>query len=221
MPISFKKPMVLLNFKAYKESIGENAVKLAEQAAAAGWQNTYVAVQPTDIFEVKKVWKNVFAQHADPVEPGARTGWIPVESVIAAGAVGTLINHSEHRVPLEHISKVIERARGLGDLNVVSCADTTKNAVEISKFRPTAIAIEPPELIGTKTSISEARPELITETVGALKPTGVAVLCGAGINKPEDVAKAIELGAKGVLVASAFVKAESPKKWLEDVVSVL
>ena len=34
------------------------------------------------------------------------------------------------------------------------------------------------------------------------------VLCGAGIVSGEDVARAVELGADGVLVASSVVKAE-------------
>jgi len=38
----------------------------------------------------------------------------------------------------------------------------------------------------------------------------VVVLCGAGISKGEDVHAALKLGTKGVLVASAIVKAKDP-----------
>jgi len=40
------------------------------------------------------------------------------------------------------------------------------------------------------------------------------VLCGAGVSNASDVKKAVELGAKGVLLASAYVKAKDPKALL-------
>ena len=40
--------------------------------------------------------------------------------------------------------------------------------------------------------------------------------CGAGISTGDDVARAIELGAEGVLLASAYVKAKDPKLVLID-----
>jgi triosephosphate isomerase len=46
-------------------------------------------------------------------------------------------------------------------------------------------------------------------------------LCGAGISTGEDVRAAIQLGAKGVLVASAVTLANNPKKVLEDMVKAL
>ena len=45
---------------------------------------------------------------------------------------------------------------------------------------------------------------------------GVLAVCGAGISTPADVKKAIELGADGVLVASAYVKAKNPRQLLEE-----
>jgi thiazole synthase ThiGH ThiG subunit len=39
---------------------------------------------------------------------------------------------------------------------------------------------------------------------------------GAGVSTPGDVKKSFELGAEGVLLASAFVKAPDPKKFAED-----
>ena len=44
----------------------------------------------------------------------------------------------------------------------------------------------------------------------------VKVLCGAGITSGEDVKKALELGTKGILVASGVVKAKNPRKVLEE-----
>ncbi|MEM3370067.1 MAG: triose-phosphate isomerase, partial [Candidatus Micrarchaeia archaeon] len=39
----------------------------------------------------------------------------------------------------------------------------------------------------------------------------IPVLCGAGIKNSEDVRIAIELGARGILVASGITKAKDPK----------
>ncbi|MGB9134788.1 MAG: triose-phosphate isomerase [Candidatus Bathyarchaeia archaeon] len=44
----------------------------------------------------------------------------------------------------------------------------------------------------------------------------VTILCGAGITQGDDVAAALRLGTKGVLVASGIVKAKEPYKVLLD-----
>jgi len=53
------------------------------------------------------------------------------------------------------------------------------------------------------------------DEVGKLAPN-VKVLCGAGIVSGEDVARALELGTVGILVASGVVKAREPKKVLVE-----
>ncbi len=220
LKIDMNSVVLLFNLKAYNEGIGENAYRLAEVISEVNYENTYLAVQPTDILRVKPVWSKVLAQHVDPITPGARTGWFPIESAVSAGAIGTLVNHSEHRLSDDEIKIILERSDEFEGFKTVVCADTPTTAERLAQYNPSAIAIEPPELIGTKTPVSEARPELIEDVVSRLGGK-VPVYCGAGINKPEDVAKAVDLGADGVLVASAFVKNPDPKKWLEDVVSVL
>ena len=42
------------------------------------------------------------------------------------------------------------------------------------------------------------------------------MLCGAGIKTAIDAAKAIELGAKGILVASGIVCAKNPEKAIKE-----
>jgi triosephosphate isomerase len=94
-------------------------------------------------------------------------------------------------------------------MGVCLCAETTREAVELSSLGSKYLAIEPPELIGSGVAVSKARPELVESTVSALKKAGYRgqVLCGAGIVSGADVAKAVELGVDGVLVASSVVKA--------------
>lgn len=90
-------------------------------------------------------------------------------------------------------------------------------------FYPDIVAIEPPQLIGTGVSVSQAEPEVVEGTVTKVKEINpdVKVLCGAGISTGEDMRAAIDLGAEGVLLASGIVKAENPKKALVDLVSKL
>lgn len=218
------KPMLLVNFKTYGEATGNAAVKLAKAAEAVSRKkdaNVVISVQPTDLHRVSAaVGIPVYAQHIDPITSGSHTGWILPEAVKEAGAKGTLINHSERNVETAKIADCVKRCRELG-LVSVCCAATPEKAAEIAAFLPDFIAIEPPELIGGKVSVSTARPEVISDTVDAVKRVSenVMVLCGAGVHCGKDVAKALELGAVGVLVASAIVKSESPEKVMLDLIS--
>lgn len=218
------KPMLLVNFKTYEEATGKAAVKLARAAASAAKKsggNVVISVQPTDLHRVSSVVDMpVYAQHMDPVSPGSHTGWILPEAIKEAGAKGTLINHSEHAVDSARIGECVKRCRQLG-LVSVCCAATPEKAAEIAAFLPDFIAIEPPELIGGKVSVSTANPQIIENTVDAVKRVSedVMVLCGAGVQCGKDVAKALELGAVGVLVASAIVKSKSPEKVMLDLIS--
>ncbi|MEM4152283.1 MAG: triose-phosphate isomerase, partial [Nitrososphaerota archaeon] len=60
--------------------------------------------------------------------------------------------------------------------------------------------------------VSKAKPEVVTETVKLVRRinSDLILLCGAGISTADDVARAIELGTEGVLLASAYVKAKDP-----------
>jgi len=46
----------------------------------------------------------------------------------------------------------------------------------------------------------------------------IPVLCGAGVKNGSDVKRALELGTKGVLLASGVVRAKDPKAVLLDLV---
>ncbi len=211
--------LAIVNFKAYENSSGLNAIKLAkicEKVAKKEKANIAVAVQPADVFAVAaNVSIPVIAQHVDSIEFGKNTGWILPESVQQMGAIGSLVNHSEHQLPLPQIKKTIDRLRALGMLSVV-CANTPSMAVKIAKFKPDMIAIEPPELIGGDIAVSQAKPQVITQTTGKIR--NIPVLCGAGVKTKDDVVKSIKLGAKGILVASGVTNAKNPEKALTDLI---
>ncbi len=177
-----------------------------------------VAPQFADISSVAEAVEiPVFAQHIDPITPGSNTGHILAESVKEAGAVGTLINHSERQLKLIDIDAAIRLAR---EKNLISCvcANNPSVSAAAAALKPDIVSIEPPELIGTGVAVSRAQPEVVTDTVKLVREVNanVAILCGAGISHGEDVAVALRLGTQGVLVASAIVKAKDPYSILHE-----
>ncbi len=209
-------PVLFINFKTYAESTGKNAVvlaKTAEKIAAEENASIALVVQAVDILAVSKAVKlPVFAQHIDPVSFGSNTGHILPEAVKEAGAVGTVLNHAENKRDNAFIEKAIERAKELG-LIVMVCAEDIERAKQIASFiqKPALIAVEPPELIGGNVSVSTANPELITDSVKAVKEImpEIEVITGAGIKTGSDVKKALEFGTKGVFVASGITRASN------------
>ncbi len=159
----------------------------------------------------------VFSQHVDPVYQGKYTGHVLPEAVAEAGCYGTMLNHSERQLPIEIIEASIKRAKEV-DLFTVVCADTIETAKRIALLKPDAIAIEPPELIGSGIPVSKAQPEIVSGSVAAVEAVNpdVSVLCGAGITSGEDASASLDLGAKGILVASGVVKSKDPYTSLLD-----
>ncbi|MGV8168904.1 MAG: triose-phosphate isomerase [Candidatus Nanoarchaeia archaeon] len=206
-------PILIINLKTYPEGTGKQAMKLLRAAESLTQGNIILAAQAVDLRALaKKAKVPIYAQHVDAVEEGNRTGYLTPQAVKDAGAAGTLINHSEHRIPEEQIKKTIELCRKYS-LATVVCAENPEEAERLAKLYPDFIAIEPPELIGGDISVSKAKPEVITNTV---QKVIVSVLCGAGVKTKEDAKKAIELGSKGLLVASGVVKAKAPKKAIKE-----
>lgn len=217
----FSPPVILVNFKCYLEATGAKAVHLAkctERAAEKFGVSVAVAPQVADLRLVSQQTKiPVFAQHVDPITPGAHTGHLLAESVLQAGASGILVNHSERRLEANVIEEVVLRATSVG-LTTVVCASTSEIAAAVASLGPDMIAIEPPELIGSGVAVSRAKPEVVTDTVTRIRKidSRVAILCGAGITSGEDVKKALELGTQGVLVASGVVEAKSQAGAIEE-----
>jgi len=214
-----RTPLILVNFKTYTEATGKNAIKLAKIIENVSLETkTCIGLAPqfVDIAHIADTTSvPVFAQHVDPIAPGSFTGHVLPESIKVAGAVGTLINHSERRLKLAQIDTAIKRSREV-DLASVVCTNNQAVSAAVATLRPNMIAVEPPELIGTGIPVSKAKPQVVTETVKLVKQINpdVLILCGAGITRADDVAAALRLGTEGVLVASGVVKAKDPYKVL-------
>jgi len=206
-------PIILVNFKTYLEGTGKRAEELAKKAEKVHQEtgaSIGLAPQYCDIAALANaVSLPIFAQHIDFAQAGSFTGHVLPEAIKAAGAVGTLINHSERRLKLADIDAAITRAHEVGLTSVV-CSNNARVSAAVAALEPNMIAIEPPELIGTGIPVSKAKPEVVSGTVELVRRINkdVIILCGAGITKGEDVAAAIRLGTMGVLVASGIVKAK-------------
>lgn len=215
-----KMPILMINFKAYAESTGKNALELAkicEKIAIKEDVNIIICPQFMDIPVIaRKVKIPVFAQHIDPIEPGAFTGHISAFSIKEAGAKGTLLNHSEKKMIFDSLSLCISMAKKYSLITVCCERDVTR-ACAIAQLKPDFIAIEPPELIGGDLSVSTAKPTLISDGVKACGK--IPLLVGAGIKTAEDVRRALKLGAKGVLLASGVVKASDKEKAILELIS--
>jgi len=210
--------MIVLNLKTYEETY--RRLDLLVDAAREAMQNTGVRVvvcaPPTHLARARYANKDIFAQHVDAFEPGAYTGAVLPEALQDLRIKGSLINHSEHRCP-DLVQATVKRMKG-AKLESLVCAESPEECKKFARFRPSFIAVEPPELIGSGASISKKQPKVITESLNQVHKvsTEIPLLVGAGVSNAKDVELALALGATGVLLASAFVKAPEPVKFLEN-----
>ena len=159
----------------------------------------------------------IVAQHVDDSKIGSTTGFVIPELLKNSKVKGSLINHSEHRISSKEIQNLVAKLKELKMISIV-CVKDVAEAKKYAKLNPDYIAIEPPELIGSGKAVSKEQPDLITKAAKAVKQADnkTELLCGAGIVSGEDVAKAIELGSKGILVASGIVKAKNWNKIMTE-----
>lgn len=211
--------MIIVNFKTYEQATGDKAMALAkvhEEVVKETGAEIWVAVQAVDLAKV--AWAApgvpVLAQHVDAAGFGNSTGSVTPEAILMAGARGTLLNHSERRLNREILASTIARCKEVGLITVV-CAKDPEEGASFLEFNPDYIAVEPPDLIGGDVSVI-TRPEVVKKAVELIG--GAKLLVGAGVKNGEDVKKALELGAKGVLLASGVTKAKDPKAALMDLI---
>ncbi len=218
----FDTPILITNFKAYEESIGAKAVELAKMhERVAREMNVNIAIVGM-ILDLEMlaaaVSIPVLSQHMDGVTYGPYTGLIPVEVARSKGIDGSMLNHSERRLSDSEIQRSLEKMKPLNMLSLI-CAENENEGKKFADMGADFIAVEPPELIGGSVSISNAKPDLIQRAIQIIGPGKVIV--GAGVKTGEDVRRALELGAVGVLVSSGVVKASDPMKALRDLCSGL
>ena len=212
--------MFIINCKNYEEIAGDKIiefVKIAEKISKR--YKIKIAVAPPQhlIGLVANSSIPILAQHVDNSKVGSTTGFMIPELLKKSKVSGSLINHSEHRISSDEISKLVLKLRELKMISVV-CVKNVAEAKKYAKLNPDYIAMEPPELIGSGKAVSKEKPELITKSADAVNSAKnkTKLLCGAGIVSGQDVTKALELGSKGILVASGIIKAKNWTKIIEE-----
>jgi len=213
---------LIINLKGYNEGTLKNALKIAkicyELNPLAKKKKVEIVLCGAlfDLEELVKSKVSIYAQHIDPVLPGAHTGFTSPNQIKALGVKGTLLNHSEHQIPFNVLKESVKMAKKVG-LEVCICARTSSVAKKVAALKPDFIAVEPKELIGGDISISTAKPSLIKSSKKAVGK--IPLLVGAGVKNAEDVRVGIKLGAQGILVASGVVKVKNPKKAIKDLIN--
>jgi triosephosphate isomerase len=204
------EPQIFINFKHYKNAVGNNVEGLLNDFKSINNQNNlYYCIAPTDL-RLKKSFPSlkIYGQHVDPTGYGAFTGSISMESMIDIGIKGSLLNHSEKRIENSKIVELVEKSRKL-DFDIVLCVENLDEARNYSQLEPAYIAYEPPELIGGNISVSSSRPNII-EKAAKICEGKTKLLVGAGVKNRQDIEISLDLGASGVLIASGIIGNTKP-----------
>ena len=217
--------MFVINCKNYEEISGDKIkkfIKIAEQVSKK--HKIKIAISPPQhlIGLVANSSIPILAQHIDDSKIGSTTGYIIPELLKKSKVKGSLINHSEHRISSKEIEKLVLKLKELKMISIV-CVKDVAEVKKYLKINPDFIAIEPPELIGSGKAISTEKPDLIQKAARIVNDSKnkTKLLCGAGIVSGEDVAKSIELGSKGILVASGIIKAKNWNKIISEFAKAL
>ena len=208
--------MIFVNYKTFEEGSGEKAVALTRKIEEAAHESQVKIIPVVQIIDAEVVLASttleVWIQHVDPLNYGPHTGWTLPEEVARIGISGVFLNHSEHKFnDFEALRTANEKAKE-ANLKTLIFAGSLEELKNIAALKPTLVAYEPPELVGsTETSVARAQPEIISQAYNITQSSGEPLIVGAGVSSMEDIKKSVELGAVGVAIATAVVKAPDPK----------
>lgn len=210
--------MIFVNFKTYPNGTGQKAEELSKICAElSGSVQVLPVVQVVDLYRVKRAVgeKEVWTQHVDGVGYGQNTGWVLPEAIKEAGASGVLLNHSEHKLlpEADKLKTTLAMAGAVGLATLVFAGNLDDLKVVVG-MKPSYVAYEPPELIGSKDHSVADQPEVVEEAAEIAKSAGVPFLVGAGIHSPQDIRASLVHGAIGVAVARDVLESVDPKQEL-------
>ncbi len=212
--------MLIINLKAHEFTLGDFAIRLAETAKQISQKENIPILLAPQIIDLRNTSKIIpsFAQHIDEKETGSNTGYLTAEAVKNTGAIGTVLNHAEHKLSFEKLKETHKRAK-IANLQTLVCAANLDEIKKIIPLSPDYIAYEPPELIGsTKETVSTSKPEIISKAVKILEKENIPLIIGAGIHSKEDIKTGVERGAKGAFVSTGVIKAQDKKKAISELI---
>jgi triosephosphate isomerase len=208
--------MIFVNYKTYEEGSGQKAIALTKVLEEVAHESQVKIIPVVQIIDAEAVISatalEIWIQHVDPLNYGPHTGWTLPEEAAKIGVSGVFLNHSEHKFnDFEALRTANEKSMS-ANLKTLVFAGNLDELKKICQLAPTYVAYEPPELVGsTTTSVARAQPEIISQAAEIARSGGEPLIVGAGVSSMEDVKKSLELGAVGVAVATAVVKATDPK----------
>ncbi len=211
--------LFIINCKNYYKITEESISKLSKiiQVTSKKYRVKIAIAPPFHLLTIAtKYFIPVFAQHMDNMDNYNSTGFIIPKLLKKSKILGSLINHSEHRISSNNILEITLKLKKLDMVSVI-CVEKISEVKKYVQFNPTYIAIEPKNLIGTGRSITNENPDVIIKSLKILKRSNVQtkLLCGAGISDENDVKKAVQLGTHGILVSSRIINAKNWKKIID------
>lgn len=178
-------------------------------------------VPDTEIFNIAQNTKriHVYSQHMDSLAVGKGMGRTLPEALKAAGAVGVMLNHAEHKLTMDEIEAAIKRADEVG-LATMVCADSVDEVRQIAALAPNILVAEPTELIGTGKPADKEYVDEVIKVIREINPD-IKPFPSAGISKGEDCYNIIKAGSSASGCSSAIAKAEKPLELAEEMIAAV
>lgn len=203
---------------------GDDVLNLALAADQASEKYGVDIIFTTPVVDIRRVAEatkhiHVFAPHMDAIYPGRGLADILPESLVAAGAEGVMLNHTEKPLSHDLLQETIRRAREVG-LSTIVCADSLADARRIAALKPDIIVAEPSELIGTGISVGEEYVSAATAAVKDVDPE-ILVLTAAGISNGKDVYDTIIAGADATGSSSGVAKAQDRAAMVDEMIKAV
>ena len=215
-------PFLAVNPKSYLYGEESLALARASDAAAVKFGLTIFFTCPfADIRLIKANTQNVIvtAQHMESLRPGRGMGHILPESLKAAGASATFLNHAENPMTLAELSKTIQRAKEL-EILTIACADSVVEGQAVAEFAPDILLCEPTDLIGTGKTADDSYTLEVCRRISKINPD-VAIMIASGVTTAEDCYRVIKLGADGTGATSGILKAPNPAVRVEEMAEAI
>ena len=222
MKQQIRAPFLIVNPKAY--IYGEETLELAKVCDELAQEydiDIIFTAQHIDIQKVEENKKNIIvtAQHMDGIVAGRGMGHILPEGIKAAGAKAVVLNHAEHQLTINQLTKAMKRAKELELLTIV-CSDTLEETKAIATLAPDIMICEPTSLIGTGTTSDD---DYIKATNAAVKSVdkNILIIQAAGVSTGDDVYRVIMEGADGSGGTSGILNAPSRKNKIIEMLDAI
>ena len=205
---------------------GETLLSMAkglEKLAVKYGVDVVLDIPDTEIYNIahnvdtKRV--HVYSQHMDSIPVGRGMGRTLPEALKAAGVVGVMLNHAEHKLSIEEIEKAIKRADEVG-LATMVCADSIEEVKAVARLAPNILVAEPTELIGTGKPADKAYVDEVIRVIREINPD-IKPFPSAGISKGEDCYNIIKAGSSASGCSSAIAKAANPLSLAEEMIAAV